>query len=264
MEGAKYNVESVYGYDNENYLPNFSIDCVIIGFHDGTLKVLLNKFVHNNKWMLAGGFVRNDEDVEDAAYKILKARTGLSNVYLRQFYLFGKCNRHNIEDNTKAIIYLGEASEDHWSLQRFVSLGFYALVRYDLVEVSTNSDIDKVEWFSLDKIPPLYGDHSQILKKAIEVIRIQLGYIPIGYELLPDKFTMPELRQIYETILGVELDRRNFQRKMLSLGLIDKLNEKRKAGAHKAPYLYSFNKEKYEYAEKHGLQLMSWYSLANT
>lgn len=262
MKVKEYNAKEILRSDDMTYLPSFSVDCVIISFDEGVLKILLNKFTDVDKWMLPGGFVRYDKDVEATAYEILDDRTGLADVYLRQFYLFGKSNRNNIEENREILANLVKSTkQEHWYLRRFVSLGFYALVEHAKVEISTDPKKELVEWFSLNQLPQLYADHGDIIKKAIYTIRVQLGFVPVGYELLPEKFTMPELRQIYESILGVELDRRNFQRKMLSLGLITKLNEKKKSGAHKAPNLYSFNKEKYEYAEQHGLQLMSWNTL---
>ena len=146
----------------------------------------------------------------------------------------------------------------HWFNQRFLTIAYYALVKFEEYNVQSNALDEEVEWFDLKQVPRLYGDHNKIINKAIETIRTQIGYIPIGFELLPRKFTMPELRIIYETIIGKELDRRNFQRKILSIGYINRLNETRKNGAHKAPQLYSFDKEKYEIANEYGLQIMSW------
>lgn len=241
------------------FVPSLSVDCVILGFSEGTLKVLLNKFEPLEKWMLPGGFVLQDEDVDTAALRVLKNRTGLDDVFLRQFHLFGRADRTNKNENQKILERASEskADESHWYLQRFVSLGYYALVEYDQIHLYSNEG-EENQWFNLNEIPEMYSDHNKIVTKALDTIRLQLGFIPIGYQLLPEKFTMPELRAIYESIIGEELDRRNFQRKMLSIGLLTRLNEKRKVGAHKSPYLYSFNKEKYEHAEKHGLQLMTW------
>lgn len=241
------------------FMPSISVDCVILAFNDGKLKVLLNKFDPFDNWMLPGGFVLKTEDVDTAAMRVIKSTIGLDDIFLRQFHLFGKVERTDKKENKEILTgtFEDQSDDSHWYLQRFVSLGYYALVEYDQINLFNHEGV-KTEWYNLDEIPELYGDHNDILTKALDTIRLQLGFVPIGYQLLPEKFTMPELRAIYEAILGEELDRRNFQRKMLSIGLLIRLNEKRKAGAHKSPYLYSFNREKYEYAEKHGLQLMTW------
>lgn len=255
----RYSTAEVLTQANDTFLDSVSVDCVILAFHQGDIKVLLNKFKISDKWMLPGGFVHLDEDVDDAANRILKARVGLDNIYLKQFHLFGGCNRTQREESLKMLDSWGvSAEEGHWYLKRFVSMGYYALVEYDKVTITVNEEVEDVAWYNLKELPSLYADHSLIIEKAISTMRIQIGIIPIGYELLPEKFTMPELRLIYEAILGEELDRRNFQRKMLSVGLINRLDEKRKNGAHKAPYLYSFNKEKYKLAEQGGMHLMPW------
>ncbi|WP_165021023.1 MULTISPECIES: NUDIX hydrolase [unclassified Dysgonomonas] len=235
----------------EDLLPSVSVDCVIFGFHEGTLKILLNKFKFHGTWMLPGGFVYKKEDVDDAAYRILKSRTGLDKVYLEQFHLFGNHNRTNIQENEKILnqIDMGsEKPEHHWFLNRFVSVGYYAFVEYSKVEVYT-ADGEDLRWHHIDEIPQLYSDHNKIIEKAILTIRSQIGNIPIGYELLPEKFAMTELRIIYETIFNKKLDRRNFQRKMLSTGLINKLDETSKKWGIKSATLFSFNKEKYEHAK---------------
>lgn len=253
--------ESLTYPTQEEYLDSISVDCVIFSFHEGEIKVLLNKLLKSENWMLPGGFVRVDENVNDAACRVLNIRTGLDDVFLKQFHLFGECNRLDFSDNKKFIEDLNmDADVAKWYLRRFVTMGYYALVEYTKVNLNVYHDVEELEWFSLNKLPNLYSDHRHIIDGAISSIRIQLGYVPVGFQLLPEKFTMPELRMVYEAIIGKELDRRNFQRKMLSVGLITKLEEKRKAGAHKAPYLYSFNKDRYAEAERSGMYLMSWSS----
>lgn len=255
----RYPTAEVLAQANDTFLDSVSVDCVILAFHQGSLKVLLNRFKISDKWMLPGGFVHIDEDVDDAANRILKFRVGIANLYLKQFHLFGNCDRTRKEESLKMLDSWGITPEDgHWFLKRFVSMGYYALVEYSKASINVDEEVEEVGWYDLDKLPELYADHHLIIEKAINTIRIQIGIVPIGYELLPEKFTMPELRLIYEAILGYELDRRNFQRKMLSVGLINRLDEKRKNGAHKAPYLYSFNKEKYEEANLGGVHLMPW------
>ena len=243
----------------EAFLPGVSVDCVIFGFHDGNMKVLLNRFSGYDKWMIPGGFVFKDEDVDKAALRILAGRTGLEDIYLRQFHFFGNSNRTDIDENKDMLIKLGQLPPDikgdtHWLLNRFISAGYYALVEYSKVRIHTNPS-EEIEWFAMDEIPVLYSDHNKIIDKAISTIRPQLSSIPVGYELLPEKFTISELRIIYETILGKELDRRNFQRKILSTGLVIKLDEMHKKWGFKSSTLFSFDKEKYMEAIENGFPL---------
>jgi len=239
------------------FVPSVSVDCIILGFHAGCLKILLCKFKVSDKWMLPGGFVGKDEDPDESVSRVLKRRTGLTNLYVKQFYFFGRKGRIEIEENKEMLKRLNvDFDKGQWYLNRFISLGYYSLVKYDEVKVEVQEHED-VEWFDVTELPALYADHREIVDTAVHTIRRQIGFVPIGYELLPEKFTMPELRSIYEAILGRKLDRRNFQRKMLSIGYIQVLNEIRHIGAHKAPNLYSFIKDKYEEAERHGMQIMS-------
>lgn len=245
-----------YQKGGEYFHPGFSIDCVIFGFHEGVLKILLNRFRVYDKWMLPGGFVYKEENVDDAAYRILNERTGLKEIFLRQFYLFGDTSRSNDSINEVIAQKIGMHPEnDPWIINRFITVGYYALVDSSKVNLSVDENLEEIGWVDLKEVPLLYSDHNQIIEKAIETIRMQLNIIPIGYELLPEKFTMPELRVLYETILGKQLDRRNFQRKMLSMGLITKLEEQRKGGAHRAPDLYCFDVEKYKIAFEKGMNV---------
>lgn len=243
----------------EAFHPGLSIDCVIFGFHDGNMKVLLNKFKSYTMWMLPGGFVYKEEDIHVAANRILTTRTGLDSfesLYLQQFYTFGDVARTNMQENKEMLLrndFMKEdkSIEEHWLMQRFVSIGYYALVEYSKVNIKTNID-EEIAWFDLDEIPQLYSDHNQIIEKALSTIRVNLAVLPIGYELLPEKFTMTELRIIYETILKTKLDRRNFQRKMLATGYIYKLEEVSKKFGVKTSALFSFDKKKYEEALHEG------------
>jgi 8-oxo-dGTP diphosphatase len=245
--------------DGQEFCPSLSVDCVILGFHEGTLKILLNKFKNHTKWMLPGGFVFKTENVDAAAYRVLKHRTGLDNIYLRQFHLFGDYDRTKIDENEQMMKENNvEADAQHWFLQRFVSVGYYALVEYSKVHITTDADSEDIAWFHFDEIPQLYSDHNKIIDKALATIRQQIDYIPFGFELLPDKFALSELRIIYETLIGKQLDRRNFQRKILSLGLINKLDEVRKKWGYRSATLYEFDKEKYDEALDKGTSLINW------
>jgi ADP-ribose pyrophosphatase YjhB (NUDIX family) len=140
-----------------------------------------------------------------------------------------------------------------WFAQRFISIGFYALVDFSKAVPTPDIFSESAEWKNLSDIEKLMMDHNQILRKALSTLRLQLNYQPIGFNLLPDKFTMPELQKLYETILDKKLDRRNFQRKILSFGILNKLPETKKGGAHKSPFLYEFNLENYKTALENGL-----------
>ncbi len=206
-------------------------------------------------WALPGGFVFKDEDVEEAANRVLQLRTGLDNIFLRQFHLFGKPDRSQPDFNAKLLRQRQiPFAPNHWFLQRFITLGFYALVEYSRVTPRPDTNSEACEWWDLQQVPALMQDHRQILDKALEALRLQLAYQPIGYNLLAEKFTMPELQRLYETILGKQLDRRNFQRKILAYDILERLDERRSGVAHKAPYLYRFNLEKYQQALEQGLE----------
>lgn len=229
-----------------------SVDCVILGFHEGCLKVLLLNIEGYDKWLLPGAFVYKDEDVDAAAYRLVNERVGIKDVFLKQFGFFGDSNRTSKEEHRKLLSNLNITEEAReWFSERFVTAGYCSLVQYSKIKPIPDNRGESFKWFKLNNLPLMYGDHENIIKKAIETLRRQIGYVPIGYELLPEKFTLPELRTIYEAIVGHEIDRRNFQRKMLSIGLVYKLNESRKGRPCKAPILYSFAKEKYE-AVKNG------------
>ncbi len=237
------------------FLPSISVDCVIFGFHSNQLRVLLLKPEHNKKWALPGGFVFKDEDVEDAATRVLQHRTQLKDIFLKQFHLFGNAKRTRQKHAKKLLKDSGIPDvENHWILQRFVTVGYYALVEYAKVHPKHDEISTECSWNDLKNLPDLIIDHNKIIEKALETLRQHLNYEPIGYNLLPEEFTMKDLQSIYETILGKKLDRRNFQRKILSYGILDKKEKHFSGGAHKAPFLYSFNKIKYFKALENGLE----------
>ncbi|MBL7856762.1 MAG: NUDIX domain-containing protein [Cyclobacteriaceae bacterium] len=228
------------------YMPHLSVDCVIFGFHDNHLKVLLLKWKKGGQWCLPGGFVKYAESVDDSAVRILKERTGIDNIFLQQFHTFGDPKREKGKS-------LKVAEKKSWIHKRFVSVGYYALVEYS--KVNPQPDIMSIEcrWWDINTVPTLIYDHNKMIEKALQILRLDLNDHPLGYNLLPEKFTMPELQRLYETILDEELDRRNFQKRMLGLGILERLKERKTGGAHKAPYLYRFDKKKYDKAMKQGL-----------
>jgi hypothetical protein len=238
-----------------SYQPGLSVDCVVFGFHEGVLKLLLLQRALTNNWSLPGGFVRKDQDVDAAAHDVLAACTGLTNIFLRQFHLFGDVARHAPATNRQVLrSYHPDPPENHWFLQRFVSAGYYALVDFSLIAAPAEGFPEVWTWRELNQLPELMLDHRQIVDKALEALRRQLLQEPVGYQLLPEKFTMPELQRLYEAILGYPLDRRNFHRKMLSYGILEDLHEVRQGTPHKSPRLYAFDPQRYQQAMQQGLR----------
>lgn len=240
--------------NKEKYQPGLSTDCVIFGFHDNQLKVLLIKTKYSDDWALPGGFVRVEECIDDGAVNVLQRRTGLKGIFLRQFATFGRVNRNPIDFSKKVIDFFGISKEEaQWYQNRFVTIGYYALVDFLQAVPQSEGNSEVVEWIDINYIPSLILDHKEIFDKALETLRMELNLVPVGYNLLPEKFTIPELQKLYETILGRKLDRRNFLRKITSIGILNKLDEKKSNVAHKAPNLYSFDKERYETVLNNGL-----------
>jgi len=236
-----------------HFLKHISLDCVVFGFHDNQLKVLLLRMKFTKEWALPGGFLHEDESLETAATRVLKVRTGLDNIFLKEFKVFSDPLRSNKNPAVQDLIDSGANPDPSWFNQRFISVGFYALVDFSKTIPQHDDLSDLCTWKPLNEIGSLMLDHNQILEDALENLRIQLNHQPIGYNLLPEKFTMPELQKLYETILGKELDRRNFQRKILTYNILSKLDEVRQGVPHKAPALYRFNSENYQKALKEGL-----------
>jgi ADP-ribose pyrophosphatase YjhB (NUDIX family) len=231
------------------FLPHLAVDCAILGFHAGELKVLLLRWRGATAWSLPGGFVRKDEPLDRAAERVLRERTGLERIYLQQFHAFGGTDRR--EDALRpALRALGvEAPRDHWLLSRVVSIGYVALVDFAGAAPSPDSFSEECRWWDLHDRPALLFDHDAIVARALATVRAALDGAPIGNgtahspiaaSLLPDKFTMPELQRLYETVLGRPLDRRNFQKWVLDRGLVVRLEERKVGGAHRAPFLYRF------------------------
>ncbi len=240
-------------FDTREFLASISLDCVVFGFHDNQLKVLLLRLKHTREWALPGGFVKQHETIEHAARRVLKERTGLDNIFLKQFKVFSDPGRSKKNPAVNDLSDMGVSPDLEWFGQRFISVGFYALVDFSKVEPVPDFFSDVCVWKSLDEIESLMMDHEQILNQALETLRLQLNYQPIGYNLLPAKFTMPELQKLYETILGKTLDRRNFQRRILSYKILNKLEKRKTGGAYKAPFLYEFDLDNYQKALQNGL-----------
>ena len=244
---------NLHTFNAKDFLDHISLDCVIFGFHDSELKVLTLQLKYTKEFALPGGFLGKDETLEAAAKRVLKERTGLTNIFLKQFKVFSDLSRSKANPAIQDLINSGATPDMLFFEKRFISIGFYALVDFTKVDPTPDFFSDKCEWENVNEDIEYVLDHKKIIYKALEVLRSQLNYQPIGYNLLPEKFTMPELQKLYESILGKELDRRNFQRKILSYKILNKLDERKKGGAYKSPYLYEFNLENYQKALNDGL-----------
>lgn len=240
------------------YLRNVSIDNVIFGYHNKELKVLLQRPQGIHKWVLSGGYIKRSESIDEAAKRIAKERTGLDDLFLTQFMAFG--NPERTKDSDISVEFLKkmigpQKIKDFWLFDYFVSIGYYTLTEFELVKPSGEYNIEECQWWDIQKPPSMLFDHKEILAAALKAMRLHLYHYPIGYELLPQKFTLPEIHTLYETILGKKLDSRNFAKKLISTGIIKKLNERRNIGAHRSPFLYVFDKAKYNKALKNGMVL---------
>ena len=243
------------GNDAADYLPHLAVDCVVFGFHGGELKILLTHWKQRHRWSLPGGFVRRDESLDAAASRVLHMRTGLDRVYLEQFHAFGDVHRPKDAEIAKLFdAPLLATPAGSWIWERVITVGYYALVEFSRVTPRADGVIlDDCRWWDLGVRPPLLFDHDQIVARALHTLRVELRHRPIGLELLPCTFTLPELQRLYETVLGRPLDRRNFQKKMLDLGILDRVGERRGEGVRRAPYLYQFNRPRYEAALRDGI-----------
>ncbi len=240
LHNIKLIVENLY-----ESIPQLSIDCVIFGFNNNELKVLLSKFAEFDLWALQAGFVRQSEDIDFAARRILEERTGLKNIYLRQFHVFGKADRPTSDFLEKKLYRSGFDFKDFPFLkQRFVTVGYYSLVDFQKVVPANVLMFEQTEWLDINNLPAIAYDHKDIIFKALETLRTSLNYSLVGFNLMPEIFTMNELQKLYETILGESLSRNNFQRKILEMDVLVRLEKKLSGGAHKAPYLYQFKAQK--------------------
>lgn len=222
-------------YEYKFQRPALATDCAIFGFDGGALKLLLIKRDNEpfkNKWALPGGFVYIDETTEQCAKRILLEKTGLKKVFIEQLYTFSSVKRDPRE--------------------RIVSVAYFALVNKSQLELVAGRDTIKAEWFELSNLPKLAFDHREIVTMAIQRLKGKVKYQPIGFELLAEKFTLPQLQAVYESILESAIDKRNFRKKILGTGLLLQLEEKEKNVAHKAAYYYKFDKKTYEELTQNG------------
>lgn len=233
------------------YYRNISVDGVIFGYHNKELKILLLRPNGMEKWLLPGGYVLKKETLESAAKRIVRYRTRLKDIKLFQFKTFSDPKRNKDAYFTPKLLsnlfneHNVKIEKDHWLLDDFISVGFFALTEYSLVKPRGDYYAEECQWWDITNIPEMCFDHKFIINEALHALKFFLNYHPIGYELLPNKFTIPEIQSLYETILQKKFDNRNFTKKLTSIGLIKKLDEKKSIGRHRAPYLYSFDMKKY-------------------
>lgn len=231
---SKANEDLKYCYKYPH--PSVTTDCVIFGFDGSKLKVLLvERGVEpfKGRWAFPGGFLMMDESAEVGALRELKEETGLEGAYIRQFHTFSDPNRDPRE--------------------RVITIAYYALVR--MQDVEGGDDAADARWFPLDDVPQLAFDHHRILRKAEQTLRQQIHFEPIGFELLPEKFTIKELQNLYEAILDVRFDRRNFYNKMMRLEMLEQTDETVNPSNKKEAYLFRFNKSKYDELKQKGFRL---------
>ncbi|MEN1784823.1 MAG: NUDIX domain-containing protein [Bacteroidota bacterium] len=200
-----------------------AIDCIIFGFDKGALEILLIERgfePEEGKWSLAGGFVNKDEDVDAAAKRVLRTLTGLENVYLEQVKTFGRVDRDPVV--------------------RVISTAYITMILKSAYEKKKLTDFG-AKWFPLDDLPNLIFDHAEMVQTAMQALRIQIPNTPIALNLLPKKFTLPQLQRVYECILNQPIDKRNFRKKIFQMNFFVKLDEKDKTGSRKGAYLYFFD-----------------------
>lgn len=212
-----------------------SVDCVVFGYQEGTLKILLIKRgaePYINQWALPGDLVYPNEDIEVAARRILHDLTALDNLYLEQTQVYGRVDRHPIG--------------------RVITVGYYSLINIENYDPHASSWAESVFWVDINKIPSLAFDHNEILDQALETLRFRVRHRPVGFELLPQKFTIGELRRLYEALLNETYDNANFRKKILSMKMLKCLGEYEQNVAHRPSRLYSFDKEIYDQLKSKG------------
>lgn len=249
----KQEIRELFAKGHLSHLKNISVDCVIFGFDGEALKVSLLNARYAEGWALPSGIIRLNEDIDATAVRVLQERTGLENIYLHQFRVFGTADRATQAMNRKVLASLGIRNEKSWLFERFLAVGYYALVDYQKVHPKGDDFSYSCEWHNVYELPNMIMDHGEQVNAALEHLRLQLNYLPVWYNLLPATFTMPMVQKLFEAILDRPLDRRNFQRKILATGILKRMPVKNGAGHNKAPYYYKFDLRKYQKALSAGL-----------
>jgi len=223
---------SYYSLHCKHYV---AVDCIIFGFDQEKIHILLHKRKFEpylGGWSLFGGFVKENESLDAAAGRILLDLTGFSGIYLEQLYTYGNVGRDE---------------------ERVISVAYFALINTDQYRFLEGGDFNK-SWIPLEDVPELILDHNMMVNKALRRLRRKAATQPIGFELLPEKFSLPKLQKLYEAIYREDFDKRNFRKKILSMGLLEKLNEKDKSISKKGAFLFRFDKKKYDELVNNGLE----------
>ena len=210
-------------------LSSLTIDCTIFGFEDFQLKILLvkrNIDPSRGMWQLPGGWIGEGEALDSAAQRILEEATGVPSIYMEQMRAFGDVNRY----------------PDF----RIITIGYTALIKPENYILRHGLETSDVRWFNAKDIPELAFDHGAIAEYALENLKKKIREEPVSFELLPSKFTLPEIQALYESVLGEPHDRRNFRKKILSMEILERLDETQQGGAHRAPRLYRFDRKRYK------------------
>ena len=233
-------INSYYLSESKEDLKEFfqfglSVDCVVFGYQEGQIKVLLverDMEPYRGSWALIGDLVHPAEDLRDSANRILTSLTGLTNIFMEQFFTFGSCDRHPIG--------------------RVVTVGYYSLVRSKDYNPIASSWAKSTKWVNINELPELAFDHQDILDKGIEMLKQSVRRRPVGFELLPSKFTLLELQALYEAILGYTFDKPNFRKRILAMDLLVPLSEVQSNVSHRPARLYKFDEERYKDLKKAG------------
>lgn len=210
-------------------MKSITIDCTVFGFQNGSLEVLLIKHasgISKGKWGLPGGWILKDEDIDYAAHRLLQELTGLDRIYLEQLKAFGDPAR--------------------FPLGRVITIGYYALIKREEYNLKAGFTASEAKWHKVREIPNLIYDHNKILVYSLQQLQKKVRQAPIGFKLLPEKFTLLQLMQLYEEILNIEIDKPNFRRKILKMKLLRELEEKQKDVSHRAAKLYKFDQQVYK------------------
>ncbi len=208
-------------------IPQLSVNCVIMGFHERMLKVVVNKIMAGETMLmvLPGGYVKQREDLTDSVERIVKESTGLEDMLLKQFAVFGKASRSFANELAKKVDLLSDSDKSllNWLSKRFISLCYIALVDYRTIELKPTEYFESAQWFPLDQADKLDMDHADILVSARQFLLKEMPYTPIASNLLPPQFTLPDLLALMESILTRNIDRPNFRRKILSADILEKV-----------------------------------------
>lgn len=232
-------------------IPQLSLNCVIFGFHDKKLKVIVNKLNLGEASILVlpGGYIAQDEDLTDAVERIVRESTGLERILFKQFEVFGEASRSFGKEFPAVLNTLSDPDKRilNWVSKRFITVCYLALVDFNKIELKPTQFLETAQWLEVDQAKVLAMDHSRIVKSARETLLKELPHSPVASNLLPSKFTLPDLQALIEAIIGKPLDRPNFRRKILKSDMITKVGQDT-SGKRRPADLYSF-----KYGKKTGL-----------